>query len=153
MHVNLTMKCNCALHRNGRKLTCIVMHHKTKFQIMGQGNESALAFYCFSFLSLKQFKISSCGNYYSSLLILGTTFIENTSKPILQPTLTTTPTLHPQTFLSSCFSLHWRSTPFCHNFSKSPIVTQQHHDGLGAKEGEEEVGIGHECNVVGSGLF
>jgi hypothetical protein len=43
---------------------------------LGRGNESALAFYCFSFLSWKQFKISSCGNYYLSLLILGATFMK-----------------------------------------------------------------------------
>jgi hypothetical protein len=43
---------------------------------LGRGNESALAFYCFSFLSWKRFKISSCGNYYLSLLILGATFMK-----------------------------------------------------------------------------
>jgi hypothetical protein len=57
IHVNLTMMCiiihyremvgsscqldnevhYCSLQRNGRKLTCIVIHHKTKFQIIGRG--------------------------------------------------------------------------------------------------------------------
>ena len=33
-----------SLHRNGGMLTCIVIHHKTKFQNMGWGYESALVF-------------------------------------------------------------------------------------------------------------
>ena len=119
---------------------------------LGRGNESALAFYCFSFLSWKRFKISSCGNYYLSLLILGAIFVkvhQNQYSDLLRLQLRPNPPLHS----TPCFSLYWRSTPICHNFSKSPIVTQRHHDSLGAKEREEEVSIGHECNVVGSGLL
>ena len=40
----------------------------------------------------------------------------------------------------------------CHKFPKSSIVTQLHHDDLGAEKGEEEAGDDHLYNIGNSRL-